>query len=132
MEKTFCKAKGSKRKSGFPARSFLGVDRLNLGLEAWRILGQLLQGELLRLVVGQAEVVAGTEEGILDFEEFLDPFVDPLDGVGELGGRQFVIPAEGGFEIAQLGFEIGDVDVPLLLRFDFGQGVGVLSVRVVQ
>ena len=43
-----------------------------------------------------------------------------------------MLPDQSGFEIVQLGFEIGDVDVPLLLRFDFGQGVGVLSVRIVQ
>ena len=72
-------------------------------------LGELLDGEGVGLVVRQAEVVFGADQGVLDLLQVRDGLVDFVDGGLELLAGQTVIAAEGLLEGIQLAFEMGHV-----------------------
>ena len=72
-------------------------------------LGEFLDGEGVGLVVRQAEVVFGADQGVLDLLQVRDGLVDFVDGGLELLAGQTVIAAEGLLERIQLAFEMGHV-----------------------
>ena len=72
-------------------------------------LGELLDGKGIGLVVRQAEVVFGADQGVLDLLKVRDGLVDFVDGGLELLAGQTVIAAEGLLERIQLAFEMGHV-----------------------
>ena len=77
--------------------------------------GQLLDGHVLRLVIGEAKIPVGAEQRILRLLQMVDRFVDFVDRALEAPGCEIVILREGVLERLEIGFEVGDVDA---LRLD--------------
>lgn len=63
-------------------------------------------------------------QGLFGFFQVFDGFVNAFDGFFKAFGGQAPVAAEGGFEVVELGLEVGDVYV---LRLDHGQLVFVLE-----
>ena len=73
--------------------------------------GQALDGQVLRLAVGQAQVVFGGQQGVLGFLQMIDGFVDLLDGFLEFLAGQTVIAGEFLLKIVHIRFKMGDIDI---------------------
>ena len=75
--------------------------------------GELFDGQILGLVVGQAQLAVGGGEGVLDLLQVGDGLVDLVDGLLEALTGLLVIVGKFGLEIVHFVFKVGDVDVLL-------------------
>ena len=72
--------------------------------------GEFFDGDVLSLVVGEAEVAVGAEEGVFGLLQVGDRLVDFVDRGLELFAGEVVVPGEAGLEGVQFFFKFGDVD----------------------
>ena len=70
----------------------------------------IIKGEMVSLVVGEAEVAVGAEEGVFGLLQVGDRLVDFVDRGLELLAREVVVPGEAGLEGVQFFFKVGDVN----------------------
>ena len=73
-------------------------------------MGELFDGDVLGLVVGEAEVAVGSEEGLFSLLEVRDRLVDFVDRGLELFTCEVVVSSEAGLKGFQFLFKVGDVD----------------------
>ena len=71
---------------------------------------KFFDGDVLSLVVGEAEVAVGAEEGVFGLLQVGDRLVDFVDRGLELLAGEVVVPGEAGLEGVQFLFKVGDVD----------------------
>ena len=73
--------------------------------------GQLLDRNVLGLVVGEAQIVVSTNQGVFGFLQGKNRLVDLIDGGLEAAAGEIGVAGEVVLEGFQLILEIGDVDV---------------------
>ena len=88
----------------------LVVQLVELGFHGGVPSGELFNRDVLSLVVGEAEVAVGAEEGVFGLLQVGDRLVDFVDRGLELFAGEIVVSGEAGFEGVQFLFKVGDVD----------------------
>lgn len=71
--------------------------------------GEPFDGEVVGLVVGQAQVVFGADKGVLDLLEMGNGLVDLIDGGLELLAGEAIVAAKGVLESQKLVLKVGDI-----------------------
>lgn len=82
---------------------------VKLGFHRGVATGEPFDGEVVGLVVGQAQVVFGADEGVLDLLEMGNGLVYLVDRGLELLAGEAIVAAEGVFESQELVFKVGDI-----------------------
>ena len=88
----------------------IGVQLIELGFHSGVPSGEFFDGDVLSLVVGEAEVAVGAEEGVFGLLQVGDRLVDFVDRGLELFASEVVVAGEAGFKGVQFLFKVGDVD----------------------
>jgi hypothetical protein len=70
----------------------------------------IIKGEMVSLVVGEAEVAVGAKDGVFGLLQVGDRLVDFIDSGLELFAGEVVVAGKPGLEGVQLLFKVGDVD----------------------
>jgi len=88
----------------------VGVESFELGFHCGVPAGEFFDGDVLSLIVGQAEVAVGSEEGVFGLLEVGDRLVDFVDRGLELLAGEVVVAGKPSFKGVQFLFKVGDVD----------------------
>ena len=88
----------------------VGVQLIELGFHCGVTSGEFFNRDVLSLVVGEAEVAVGAEEGVFGLLEVGDRLVDFVDRGLELLAGEVVVSGKACFEGVQFLFKVGDVD----------------------
>ena len=86
------------------------VQLVELGFHCGVAADEFFDGDVLSLVVGEAEVAVGAEERVFGLLQVGDRLVDFVDRGLELFAGEVVVSGEAGFEGVQFLFKVGDVD----------------------
>jgi len=83
---------------------------VELGFHCRVASGEFFNGDVLGLVVGEAEVAVGAEEGLFGLLQVVDRLVDFVDRGLELFAGEVVVAGKPSFKGVQFLFKVGDVD----------------------